>query len=259
MFHDVKHSRRRHTGALAIALGLSLVVAPAPRTQAQLVVLDPVNLIENIISAIQNIYAVAQQVQQLSNEATQISNQVQQLRDMANQASQLGSPEWGEVQSAIAALTNAVHIGQSIAYDLPNLQEQFQTQFPGYVAPTNWNTQYQQWSRSTLDTLNGTLRSAGLNIGDFSNVDAALGALRSANDSASGRNELMQVANSLASLQVAEMTKMRQLLALEINAQNVWKANATNTSAASEAALQQFIGTSGTVTNPAASGAGFNP
>ena len=250
MSQDVKHSRRRRTGALAIALGLSLVVAPAPRSHAQMVVLDPVNLIENIISAIQNIYAVAQQVQQLSNEATQISNQVQQLRDMANQASQLGSPEWGQVQSAIAALANAVHIGQSIAYDLPNLQAQFQTQFPGYVAPTNWNTQYQQWSRSTLDTLNGTLRSAGLNIGDFNNVDAALGALRSANDSASGRNELMQVANSLASLQVAEMTKMRQLLALEINAQNVWKANATSTSAASEAALQQFIGTPSSVSDP---------
>jgi P-type conjugative transfer protein TrbJ len=127
------------------------------------------------------------------------------------------------------------------------------------VAPTDWNSQYQQWSQTTLDTLNGTLRSAGLNIGDFNSVDSALGALRSANDSATGRNELLQVANSLASLQVAEMTKMRQLLALEINAQNVWKANATNTSAAAEAALQQFIGTPAAVSNPASSGAGFNP
>jgi P-type conjugative transfer protein TrbJ len=253
----VKSIGRR--AAVATAIALSLVVLPAPHTRAQMVVLDPVNLIENIISAIQNIYAVAQQVEQLSNEATQISNQVQQLRDMANQASTIGSPEWGQVQSAIAALTNAVHIGESIAYDLPNLQAQFQTQFPGYVAPTDWNQQSKQWSRSTLDTLNGTLRSAGLNIGDFKDVDSALGALRSANDSATGRNELMQVANSLASLQVAEMTKMRQLLALEINAQNVWKANATNTSAAAEAALEEFIGTPATVSNPASSGAGFNP
>ncbi len=245
---NVRSISRR--SALATALALSLVVLPAPHTRAQMVVLDPVNLIENIISAIQNIYAVAQQVEQLSNEATQISNQVQQLRDMANQASTIGSPEWGQVQSAIAALTNAVHIGQSIAYDLPNLQAQFQTQFPGYVAPTDWNQQSKQWSRSTLDTLNGTLRSAGLNIGDFKDVDSALGALRSANDSASGRNELMQVANSLASLQVAEMTKMRQLLALEINAQNVWKANATSSTAASEAALQRFIGTPSNVSDP---------
>lgn len=256
MPRNVKSISRR--GALATAVALSLVVLPAPHTRAQTVVLDPVNLIENVISAVQNISSVAQQVEQLSNEATQISNQVEQLRDMADQASRIGSPRWGQVQSAIAALTNAVHIGESIAYDLPNLQAQFQTQFPGYVAPTDWNQQSKGWSRATLDTLNGTLRSAGLNIGDFKDVDSALGALRSANDSATGRNELMQVANSLASLQVAEMTKMRQLLALEINAQNVWKASATSSTAASEAALERFIGTPGTVGNPARSGSGLS-
>ena len=250
--------RRMRAVRLAAAIAMLLALSPAPPARAQLVVTDPTNLIQNIISAIQNIYAVAQQVQQLSNEATQISNQVQQLRDMANQASTLGATEWGEVQSAIAALTNAVHLGQAIAYDLPNLQRQFQAQFPGYVAPTDWTTQVQQSSQATLDTLNGTLHSAGLNIGDFHSVDSALSALRSANDSASGRNELMQVANSLASLQVAEMTKMRQLLALEINAQNVWKASATSTTAASEAALEKFLGTPGPVGNPAASGSGVS-
>lgn len=125
------------------------------------------------------------------------------------------------------------------------------------MAPTDWNAQVQEWSQATLDTLNGTLRSAGLNAGDFNSVGAALGALRSANDGATGRNELLQVANSLASLQIEEMAKMRQLVALEINAQNVWKANATNTTAASEAALQRFIGTAGTVTNPATSDSGL--
>lgn len=241
------------------ALILALTLIPVSQSGAQTVVLDPINLVENIISAIQNIYAVAQQVQQITNEATQISNQVKQLQDMANQASTLRSSEWGQVQSAIAALTEAVHVGDSIAYDLPNVQAQFQARFPGYVPPTDWHARYREWSRSTLDTLNGTLRSAGLNIGDFERVDDALSALRSANDGASGRNEIMQIANSLASLQVAEMAKMRQLLALEINAQNVWNASATNSHAASEAALEQFIGTPGAVGNPAASRAGFNP
>ena len=257
MTHE--HTPRGARCLVALVIALALIALPTPHARAQMVVLDPINLVENIISAIQNIYGVAQQVEQLSNEATQISNQVQQLRDLAKQASTLRSSEWGQVESAIAALSNAVHIGQSIAYDLPNLEDQFRTRFPGYVPPTNWNTQAKDWSRSTLDTLNGTLRSAGLNVGDARSVDAALGALRSANDSANGRNELMQVANSLASLQVAEMTKLRQLLALEIDAQNVWRANATNSSAASEAALQRFIGSSGSVANPAASGAGFNP
>jgi P-type conjugative transfer protein TrbJ len=256
---DMTFRPGRPRRVLVLAMTLALALVPAPRSHASLVVLDPVNLVQNLVSAIQSITEVTQQVEQLYNEYTQIRNQIQQLEDMANQAAQTGSNDWGQVQSAIEAFANAVHIGQSIAYDLPNLQARFEAEYPGYVAPTDWNVQYRQLSRSTLDTLNGTLRSAGLNIGDFESVDAALSALRGANDGATGRNELLQVANSLASLQVAEMTKMRQLLALEINAQNVWKANATNTSAAAEAALEEFIGTPATVSNPASSGAGFNP
>lgn len=243
---------------LVATLALSVIVhGGRPERAEAFVVIDPTNLVQNILSAIQSITEVAQQVQQLSNEITQITNQIQQLQDMANQARQLGSPTWGNVQSQIAALANAVQIGQSLAYSLPNIQTQFQTQFPGYVAPTNWQTQYQQWSQTTLDTLNGTLRSAGLNTGDVSNVQAGLDVLKSANNSANGRNELLQVANSLASLQVEEFTKMRQLLALEINAQTVWTAQRTNNDAAGEAAMQDFIGTPTPVVDPRAQ-PGFN-
>ena len=104
--------------------------------------------------------------------------------------------------------------------------------------------------RLCLDTVRGTLQSAGLNISDVNTVDAALQTLRSANDSATGRNELMQVANSLASLQVEEMAKVRQLLALEINARNVWATSQTNSDAAGEAALEQFIGTPASAVDP---------
>ena len=250
-----RRPRRQHA---AVAL-LFIVGALAPRTGTADVVFDPWNFAQNVVSAIQSITAVAQQVQQLANETTQIANQVQQLQDMANQAARITAPTWGEVQVSIAALANAVQIGQAIAYNLPDIQARFQAQFPGYVPPTDWNTQLQQSSQSTLDTLNATLYSAGLNAGDFDSVQGALTALRDASDGATGRNELLQVGNSLASLQIQEMTKMRQLLALEISAQNVWKANSTNTNAASEAAVQRFIGTPGAVANPFASGAGVNP
>jgi P-type conjugative transfer protein TrbJ len=252
--------------SVALAAASLIALVPEKPGRAQELVFDAVNLVQNVLSAIQNITAVAQQVEQITNEvtqivnqATQIANQIQQLEDMANQASQLGSPTWGEVQAWINRLSAAAQIGDSLVYSMPNIAAELQAQFPGYVSPTNWNTQYQQWSTTTLDTLRGTLQSAGLNVSDVDTVEAALRTLRSANNGATGRNELIQVANSLASLQVEEMTKLRQLLALEINAANVWKASVTNSTAASEAALQEFIGTPGAVANPAASGAGFNP
>ncbi len=247
---DRSRIRSALIAALTLLAGGALTLVPQPAARAQVVVLDPTNLVQNIIAAIQNITEVAQQVQQLTNEATQIANQIQQLQDMANQASQLGSPTWGQVQGWINNLSAAAQIGNSLVYNMPNIAGQLQTQFPGYVSPTNWNTQYQQWSATTLDTLRGTLRSAGLNVSDVNTVEAALQTLRSANNGATGRNELMQVANSLASLQVEEMAKLRQLLALEINAWNVWAASQSNSDAAGEAALQQFIGTPGPAVDP---------
>ena len=105
----------------AVAAASSLATLSERPARAQLTVLDPVNLVENIISAIQNISAVAQQVEQLGHEATQIYNQVQQLRDMANQAAQGGAPTWGEVQAWIDQLAVAAQIGDSLVYNMPNI------------------------------------------------------------------------------------------------------------------------------------------
>ena len=158
MPHVLRRNRARWPRRLhAVIAMLFIVGALAPRSGTADVVFDPWNFAQNVVSAIQSITEVAQQVQQLANETTQIANQVQQLQDMANQAASITSPTWGEVQVSIAALANAVQIGRAIAYNLPDIQARFQAQFPGYVPPTDWNTELQQASQSTLDTLNATL------------------------------------------------------------------------------------------------------
>ena len=107
------------TGAAVVA-ATAIALAPQRAARAQLAVIDPTNLVQNIISAIQSITEVAQQVEQLSNEASQIVNQVSMLQDMANQASQLGSPTWGQVEAWINNLAAAAqflrHGAPSYAY-----------------------------------------------------------------------------------------------------------------------------------------------
>jgi len=51
-------------------------------SQAQWVVVDPTNLVENIISALQNTQAVLNQVTQLSHEVQSLSYQAQNLQNM---------------------------------------------------------------------------------------------------------------------------------------------------------------------------------
>ena len=68
--------RPKHPGrsaaipTVALLAAIAVALAPEKPARAQLVVMDPVNLVQNIVSAIQSITEVAQQVQQLTNEAS---------------------------------------------------------------------------------------------------------------------------------------------------------------------------------------------
>ena len=130
----------------------------------------------------------------------------------------------------------------SIPYTLSDVADVFEGRFPGYVAPTDWPTAYDSWSTSALDTLRGALASAGRNVADAPSVQAALDALRSSNDSAQGRLEALQIGNQIASLQVEEMTKLRQLFAAQINGQNAYLGAQEAKAAGSAAAFDTWVG-----------------
>jgi P-type conjugative transfer protein TrbJ len=95
-----------------------------------------------------------------------------------------------------------------------------------------------------LDTLRGTLASAGLNVADAPSVQAALNSLRTANDTAQGRLEAIQIGNQIASLQVEELAKLRQLFAAQINAQNAYLGAQEAKDAGSAAAFDAWVSNS---------------
>jgi len=234
---------------LAIAVVLLLVGMPQSG-RGQMIVTDLGNLVENVISAIESIEGVAQQASQLSNEEQMLSNEVSQLdqlvsilQDLRQNSTGGGTVAWGEVGQTLEALARAMQVGHSISYDLENLSSEFQRRFPGYVPPTDWNQSYREWSESSLDTLRGTLLSAGRNVGDASSVQAELDALRSANQSTDSRLDAIQIGNQLASLEIAEVTKLRQLVAAQITSQNTYAASEEARRAGADAAFSRFVGT----------------
>jgi P-type conjugative transfer protein TrbJ len=222
----------------------------AREASANVPVIDVTNLAQNILSAVNAVKSVAQQAQQLSNDSEMIMQNVQQLQQLVGilqdlqRNSQPGSPlAWGSVDTALQALGESMRIGQSISYDLSHLSDEFEARFPGYVAPHDWSTAYRQWSQTALDTLRGALVSAGQNVADAPSIEASLDALRLANTSAAGRLQAIQVGNELASLEISEMAKLRQLVAAQITSQNTYAASLESRRAGADAALSQFLGT----------------
>ena len=73
----MKESLLAAVASAAVLVGSSTEVA-----QAQWVVTDPTNLVENIISALQNMQTVLNQITQISHEVQSLANQAQNLQNM---------------------------------------------------------------------------------------------------------------------------------------------------------------------------------
>lgn len=244
-----KTERGKASKALA-AVAIAFVVAVPQRGTAQSLVFDLTNLVQNVISAVQNVQAVVQQASQLVNEAEIIANQVEEIEqlvaiveDLAKNSTSGTTGTWGEVETALDALARAIRVGDALSYDLADLSTAFEERFPGYEAPEDYRAAYEAWSKASMDTLRGTLVSAGQNVGDASSVESALRRLKSANESTEGRLEAIQVGNELASLEIEELAKLRQLLAAQITSQNTYLAAETSRRAGADAAFTEFLRT----------------
>ena len=82
---------------------------------------------------------------------------------------------YGTINTDLTALSSIVQGGQALAYSLSNLDTQFRNTFTGYGAtPNRYFANYKGWANTTLDTLRGTLRAAGLQGAQLSSEESVL-------------------------------------------------------------------------------------
>lgn len=226
----VSHASRRHVAMLLIVL---LAVSSDAWGYA-MIVLDPTNLVENTISALKAIESVMNEVQMIANQIKQIENMVQNTRTYAG--------VWDrEALPSLTRLGQIIDQEQAIAYAMAGMDRVFRERYPGYRPITDWAKTYDQWTRTTLDTLRGSLAAARLHADDFNDEQRRIQTLTALGDSATGRMQAIQVGNMLAAEQVQQLAKLRQLMMTQINAQNVYMANQTNRDAQRVAAQQEWV------------------
>ena len=135
---------------------------------------------------------------------------------------------------------------------MQNLDSEFKNRYPGYKATTNYSQAYQTWSQTTLDTIRGSLDSVGLQSSDFDTESSLVDQLNTLSKTSSGRMQALQTGNMIASQQVSQMQKLRQLVMAQTNAQNTYMAYKVQKEQSSEASLEKMIENGDTqVPNPA--------
>ena len=214
---------------------LAIVVLPAPSgAWAQAIVLDLTNLIQNTISALKAIESVINEVQMIANQVKQIENMVQNTSTYSGVWDQEALPR-------LNRLGQIIEQEQAIAYSMAGMERVFRERYPGYRPITDWATAYDQWTRTTLDTLRGTLAAVRLHADDFADEQRRVQTLTALSDSAEGRMQAIQAGNMLAAEQIQQLAKLRQLMMAQVNAQNVYMASVTNRDAQRTATQQEWV------------------
>jgi P-type conjugative transfer protein TrbJ len=191
----------------------------------------------------------AQLVLSYTRQGTQLANELKMYADMLKNSKNLSIHNFGAITADLSALAAIVKGGQALAYSLANVSALFQATYPGYgLTSTNYYSSYHKWSQTSLDTILGVLRAAGLQGQQLSSEQSILTALKSSILGTNGRLEAVQAAADVAEQQVEQLQKLRELMIADMTSKQAYQATIIQQDAASEAASQWFF-TSAPVTN----------
>lgn len=242
---------RRHTRWTALLVTLSLL--PPPAANAQWVVTDPTNLVENVISAVQQVNAVLHQLEQYK---TQLDQYTAQLRDIAAPAVFVWDLGKDTVETGVRVTRRLADFKQQIR-DVndalrPLGDPDYYRWSPCYNARAAAHgdcgvilSALQEKQRANLQTQHEANEQMFASLDDQHNSmtkrQARLQELIKTSQGADGQMKVLQAANQLTSAQIAELMEIRSLMITQQNIAVEEKRAQLAQKAAADAAAASFL------------------
>jgi len=200
--------------ASVAALTLTTSVAPS---QAQVVVYDPTNYVQNVLQAARSLSQVTNQITSLQNEAQMLINQARNLANLPYSSLQ-------QLQQSVARTQQLLNQAQRIAYDVQNIDRAFQTTY----APANASMSSQdmvagareRWQTS-VSALQDAMRIQAGVVGNIDTNRAEMSALVTRSNGASGALQAAQAGNQLLALQAQQLADLTAAIAAQGRAQSL--------------------------------------
>jgi type IV secretion system protein TrbJ len=197
------------------------------------IVYDPGNFAQNVISAVSEVAQELKQVEQYSTQLKELLTAQQQLEDMLQNTQQLSGFNWDDAQgilSQLLAVTNTIEYYKNQLGSFDKFLSQFQTiDYYRYLPCVGANT-CTATDRAKLTEVNRLSSEAQKKANDalFKGIDlqqqtlsqdsAHLVELEKSSQSSTGRLQVLQAANELASEQTNQLLQIRGLLLAQQNA-----------------------------------------
>lgn len=174
------------------------------------------------------------------NEITDLEKQISDL-DNALKVLASGKYLWSNTATLINQLSKTMQQASGLSYAAQNEASEFAKLFPGYTVTGNFNQQFQQLTRTSLDTLNNILQNMQVSGSDFKNETSRLQMLQNFSENIVGQTQAIQMAIQLGSEQISQLQLLRQTMMAQANAQIVYYAQQIQKEASAIAELSNLI------------------
>tara|TARA_R110002049_G_scaffold66453_1_gene173405 strand:- start:5964 stop:6686 length:723 start_codon:yes stop_codon:yes gene_type:complete len=204
--------RRRVTAALVGMLGLSLTV---PHADALLgvgdVVIDPTNLVQNIVTATNTL-------EQINNQVTQLQHEAQMLLNQAEDLKRLDYASIEHLKRLLERIDTLMREADEISYEVEESERRYEDAFPeSYEDVSNAEITVQakeQWYLSR-GSFAGAVQVQSAIVSAIADSQGTLSELIAESQSASGNLSVVQAGNQLIALSVEQQMQMQQLMAAQ--------------------------------------------
>jgi P-type conjugative transfer protein TrbJ len=188
-----------------------LAISPA----IALVVYDPSNYAQNVLTA-------ARTLQQINNQIRQIQNQAQSLLNQARNLESLPLDLGNSIQQQLRQTQQLVQQAQGIAYNVQNIETRFGTQYKSIDLSASdaalVSGAQERWQTSVAAFEDALKVQAGA-VGNIEGTRTAVGSLVSASQSSQGALQAAQAGNQLLALQSQQLADLTATVAAQGRAQ----------------------------------------
>jgi len=221
---------------MASVLALSFAFATPPAS-AQLVVFDPSNFSQNVLTAARELEQVTNQITSLQNEAQMLTNQARNLATLPYSALQ-------QLQSSIQRTQQLLAQAQTIAYDVQQIDHAFQTIY----APSNASQSdhalianaEQRWQNSVAALQDAMRVQAGV-VGNLDTNRTQMSTLMTSSQSATGALQATQAGNQILALQAQQLVDLTAAVAAQGRFQSLQAAQRAAAQDQAKEQLRRFL------------------
>tara|TARA_R110000850_G_scaffold160898_1_gene285315 strand:- start:730 stop:1455 length:726 start_codon:yes stop_codon:yes gene_type:complete len=205
---------RRRIAAL-LAVSLSSLASVAPPADALLgvgdVVIDPTNLVQNILTATHTLEQINNQVQQLQHEAQMLVNQAEDLK-------RLDYASIEHLKRLLERIDTLMREAGEVTYEVEESERQYREAFPeSYEDLSNEEMVVEaadQWQISR-DAFRASIQVQSGIVTSIAESRETLIDIVSESQAATGNLSVAQAGNQLVALSVEQQMQMQQLMAAQ--------------------------------------------